>query len=844
MAISDNLEQYTYPFLLKDALERAPLSVDRRQGSIIFDTLGASMYELARAFLEMHNISLNSFLETATGEWLDSRAVEYGVERSPATAAQRVIEVQLSNGPGRVQLGSKFSTIDTNNPLYYTITEDLKDDLGTIIVGSYIATCDTPGEIGNTYFGPVLPLDFIQNFESATLGEVYTLGEDEETDDSLRKKIQSRLIQQPFGGNVAQYIELANGLPGIGGVQVYPVWDGGGTVKLSLVGSDFMPLSDARLIELAELIDPPNSAGITGTGIGLAPIDHKVTVVTPTLFELDFDLSVIAEGDTEEDQLLPGIISAINDYLAELRSLWSNPSNLYTYALRVFPSNVSTIAGTAPGVLGVSQVLINQSPDIFSLLENAQTQQLPILRNVSINIGFLERILYKLQNIEPSYPVYDLHEHFVSWSPSRSYLIILGGPHIENRAGIITSKSSDISGPTLVIDIFWLYSFDGQKLTQITSVSGNYTGYNISSGGVTWLSDTEFILGSGSWYSLVNGLWTLDDTKSSSLNSLIPMGSYGISSYPVDTVYSGVSAVSGDARSLDFFTLGFYFETSITNVYDRRFYFNWCYSAVRINLDTLTVQRATVSKLGRARNTIYEGGSEPEFPNYAWVFGNIQIDSRRISIQCYSGPTVVPIPVDPGASSMWGETQELTPQTYEPKIFRYSPQLTWTSTSGTNDALIYFNGDTSYPEARYHQIAFYGDGWAVRTNKNGIRIWGPDSSRDETFIGSYFVSKYAFDLGSYIPAGIGVSDDGQFMAVLGWIEDSNPWVCDWFIYRMDSTSQTWVRIPNVTVASITPHGESSLWAQQTPFGRLVFAPGSYIFSHGDFGLYEIDVTGG
>ena len=39
----------------------------------------------------------------------------------------------------------------------------------------------------------------------------------------------------PFGGNIAQYRQWAKEIPGIGGVQVYPVWAGGGTVKLSTV---------------------------------------------------------------------------------------------------------------------------------------------------------------------------------------------------------------------------------------------------------------------------------------------------------------------------------------------------------------------------------------------------------------------------------------------------------------------------------------------------------------------------------------------------------------------------------------------------------------------------------
>ena len=34
---------------------------------------------------------------------------------------------------------------------------------------------------------------------------------------------------QSFGGNVADYKERVNAMNGVGGVKVYPVWNGGGT---------------------------------------------------------------------------------------------------------------------------------------------------------------------------------------------------------------------------------------------------------------------------------------------------------------------------------------------------------------------------------------------------------------------------------------------------------------------------------------------------------------------------------------------------------------------------------------------------------------------------------------
>ena len=71
--------------------------------------------------------------------------------------------------------------------------------------------------------------------------EITTLlypGEEEESDDSLRERFLANLMKTAFGGNIAQYRQWAKEIPGIGGVQVYPVWAGGGTVKLSIIDTD------------------------------------------------------------------------------------------------------------------------------------------------------------------------------------------------------------------------------------------------------------------------------------------------------------------------------------------------------------------------------------------------------------------------------------------------------------------------------------------------------------------------------------------------------------------------------------------------------------------------------
>lgn len=91
------------------------------------------------------------------------------------------------------------------------------------------------------------------------------------------------MLKTAFGGNVAQYRQWAKEIAGIGGVQVYPVWAGGGTVKLSIIDTDYNPASTEFCQTILEMFDPENSGveNTRGLGLGIAPIDHKMTISTP-----------------------------------------------------------------------------------------------------------------------------------------------------------------------------------------------------------------------------------------------------------------------------------------------------------------------------------------------------------------------------------------------------------------------------------------------------------------------------------------------------------------------------------------------------------------------------------
>lgn len=401
MALGDSLQKYTYQYLLEKALSQVSDDIDKREGSIIYDALAPACYVLAEYFMEVHRLAQEISIETASGEWLDNKVLEVGITRNQSTAAVRVLELKRLDISGAEVMvtedliGKRFSVASETQPLYYVITDFYRNLSSEKVDGYYRAECETPGIIGNQYTGAVIPLDFISNLTSAQLTDTIITGTDNESDEELRERYLTRVKYRSFGGNVAQYRELArnlvvNGqLAGIGGVQVYPTWNktsdnpnGGGTVKLSVINTEFLPFEDPALELIQTAIDPDVNGG---KGLGMAPIDHRVTVVTPEKFEVSVSAKVVLSGKTVE-QVQPEIKAAIEAYFAQLRAEWDNGTELNEYRTVIYQSQVvRAVLSNVDGVIDLSEVTLNGYTGNITLEQSAAIQKLPVLKDVILN---------------------------------------------------------------------------------------------------------------------------------------------------------------------------------------------------------------------------------------------------------------------------------------------------------------------------------------------------------------------------------------------------------------------------------------------------------------------------
>jgi uncharacterized phage protein gp47/JayE len=346
---------------------------DKREGSIAYNTLAPFAIELADIYQKLDILSEQSYLLTANGKNLDNRAYDFGISRIKATYAKRIGEFLDINGNQITpNIGSKFVPANSSSE-----SEQIIFEYTGIEDGYYILTCKTAGTAGNTYFGELVALDFIASLAKARIIDTYTLANDDENDDSLRKRVQSSLTTKSFGGNISDYIEKIRSISGVGNVKIFPAWDDEiGSVLCSVVDGTYNPLTELVMHRIKEDLDPSDR---TGEGVGLVPIGHKVTVTTPRKYNCDLFIKVSLQGGLILSDVETELKDILNTYFFDLRKTFAQD-----VVISVFRSRITEALLKSPMLVNVIEVLINGFDEDITLTDTAEIdgQYLPYVGEV------------------------------------------------------------------------------------------------------------------------------------------------------------------------------------------------------------------------------------------------------------------------------------------------------------------------------------------------------------------------------------------------------------------------------------------------------------------------------
>lgn len=381
-----DISDKTFDNILREMLARVPDELNKRDGSLIKTSLAAAAWTIEGLYLDLAWVQRQAYGTTASATSLDNIAAECGLTRKPAVATVRFARFNIAP-----PIGTTFSVRGVQDSPYFALTkaaeyvesEEYPDApyLGQV-------TCQTAGTIGNGYSGQLSTVNFVPGLMNALLLGIVTVGEEQETDASLRERYKLSVGAVQFAGNIAAYKAFMLSQSGVGAVQVYPVWDGPGTVKLSCVDSSYSPLSPSQVELLQVAVCPPENGQIepSAGGYGMAPIGAVVTVSTPTAFPVAItaDIVLIPEYGRTIAEITADAEAQITAYILKLCEGWGKMAswNSATYTIRLYINQFIAILNDIEGVEVASNVTLNGGTVDIVLTNTAQAQVVPSFGSV------------------------------------------------------------------------------------------------------------------------------------------------------------------------------------------------------------------------------------------------------------------------------------------------------------------------------------------------------------------------------------------------------------------------------------------------------------------------------
>jgi len=354
-------EYYDFNNIMQRMLSKVPDSIDKREGSIIYDALAPSAIEIAQMYIVLKDSIDLSFADTAVNEYLDRLCNQAGIERKQATKATRKAEFyDETENLMDISVGERF----TLNDLIYKVIKRIE-------TGIYECECETEGIKGNTGSGTLIPINYIEGLGKAILTDILIPGEDTESDEELRERYFETINEKAFAGNIADYKKKTKEISGVGAVKVIPIWQGGGTVELTILDSNFNKASE-QLIDIVQQEICPNK---DESGTGLAPIGHLVTVDTVKEKSINISVNITLVENKSAGNIEETIKNEINKYFLELKKTWEDSASII---VRI--SQIETRILNIDDVLDVSNAKINE---ISSNIE-ISSDEIPTMGTVEV----------------------------------------------------------------------------------------------------------------------------------------------------------------------------------------------------------------------------------------------------------------------------------------------------------------------------------------------------------------------------------------------------------------------------------------------------------------------------
>ncbi len=347
-------ESKTFEAIMDSMLDKINDDMDKREGSLIWDALAPAALELEQAYLFMEYTLNQAFGDTADREFLIRKAAERGLSPNEATPA--IIKGVFVPSSVNVD-GLRFNLGGVN----FVVGDPVSGESG-----AYQLTCETAGTEGNVALGSLIPMDNVEGLESATATAFIELGADEEDTEVFRERYLNSFDVSPFGGNVTDYKNKILSIDGVGAVRITPVWNGTGTVKATILDSNYGIAYNALISLVQNTMDPDQDS----EGYGVVPIGHVLTVDSPSAVAVHVKLHITEfESGYSWDTVKDEVRSVISDYIHELLVDWGNKTTNTSTVVRIAEIESRVLA--IQGIVDLSSTMINNNYQNLTITGNS-----------------------------------------------------------------------------------------------------------------------------------------------------------------------------------------------------------------------------------------------------------------------------------------------------------------------------------------------------------------------------------------------------------------------------------------------------------------------------------------
>lgn len=352
------------------------LGVDVREGSVFMDMQIGHCMRVAKFYADLALLHDMMMPDSAQGEFLTEYAALDNVYRNVAVASCWNVLFE-GNTP---EAGAEFMCEDT----YLTLTN---------VDGVLCLVANEPGEDSNALLpgSNLIPIDNIDDLESATLGELILPGKAEESDESLLARWQSSKLNPEANSNVPQLKMLCEQHESIGRAKILSLWGGENTVKAVLLSRIGQNVPDEIVAEIQEYMDPiekgyevvvDEDKYVFGDGLGEGAVNIGLHFLAASAEPVYLTIAAtidLKEGYTRE-QVENAARGQITAYLAKI-ALEATDKTLTTVRI----SNIGSIITALPGVLDYDY----DSLTINGCGENVDIDQesVAVLAEVVLNAG-------------------------------------------------------------------------------------------------------------------------------------------------------------------------------------------------------------------------------------------------------------------------------------------------------------------------------------------------------------------------------------------------------------------------------------------------------------------------